>query len=202
MKKVKFNPSLREELGEIIGIFASDGSFIKDRKYTYKIRIHLSSDEYEYSLRIKKLFENVFGKPGRIYTNKAKNMFIFEVFGKRIIEIFHDYIDWDHGKKTYTIRLSYPLKKYDKYFLQGFIRGLFNGDGWISIKNAGFGSVSGNLIKNVKQILNTYNIRYGHRSYIPKNKHMYHMLNIPSSEREKLVRTFKLKNMLPMGVPS
>lgn len=200
IQPVKFDPNMKEELGELIGIFASDGTYIKEKNYGNKIRIFLSEKEYEYSKKIRKLFKKVFGKNGNLFPNKNYHVILIQIYGKEIVNIFQQNISWEYGKKTYTVELKRPIKYYTKEFLKGYLRGLFMGDGWVSKKSTGFGSTSFGLIKNFNEILELFKIKYYFHDYKKPNRKRFYLVTIPVSEKQKFYEIFKIRKMLPTGI--
>ncbi len=128
-----FSIRKQKQLGEIIGIFAGDGSFhFEPKGYHYQIRIHTGIDQ-DYTNYVKSLYEAAFKKKFRL--KKDKNQFILETTSKIIYEHLRKYIDFRLKNKAFTIMLK--NKRHSNKFLIGFIRGEFDTDGSIHLTKNG-----------------------------------------------------------------
>ncbi len=129
---VKFNPRVKSELGEFIGVFAGDGNVDFDQsKYRYRIRITLSKNETVYYERLSHVSKNLFGKKPFLVTHNNRNCIDLILVGKPILKILQHYLDFDLKDKTHTIALKGDINNYSKVFLSNFIMGLTISDGGV-----------------------------------------------------------------------
>jgi len=71
----EFTPGFTEKEGEIVGIFAGDGSqYFHSKSYHYEVNIHFGKKSYNYLLYVKKLFDNYFNK--QVYIHKEKGVLL------------------------------------------------------------------------------------------------------------------------------
>lgn len=169
-KQIKINENLEKEIGEIIGAFAGDGSFILDKNYKYKIRFYLSPDEIPYAKKIRKLLRDVYGKSGKMYI--YENITIVEIFGKVIINHIHKFLTWEN-KKTYSVRLKGNINKLSLDFLRGFCRGLIDTEGWITKNNLMLSCVSDQLMNDLSNSLNILRIPHLKTSWKRKDENRH-----------------------------
>ncbi|OGI12684.1 hypothetical protein A3K64_03875 [Candidatus Micrarchaeota archaeon RBG_16_36_9] len=165
IKELKIDKNLESEIGEIIGAFAGDGSFFKDKNYVYHIRFHLSKLEYQYVQKIKKLLENIYKTRARIYSSES--VYIIEITRKVVIEHIKEFLSW-YGKRTLTVKLKKAPTNYSLDFLRGFCRGLVDTEGWICKNNLMIASISKDLINDFSASLNILDIP--HLKTVWKNK--------------------------------
>lgn len=165
IKELKIDDKLESEIGEIVGAFAGDGSFFKDKNYVYHIRFHLSKLEYQYVQKIKNLLENVYKIRARIYS--AESVYIIEITRKAVAEHIKEFLSW-HGKRTLTVKLKKTPTNYSLDFLKGFCRGLADTEGWICKNNLMIASISKNLINDLSTSLNILDVP--HLKTVWKNK--------------------------------
>ena len=71
-----------------------------------------------------------------------------------------EYLYWEYGKKSYTIKLKNELYKYSNNFLRGFVKGLMNTDGYVEVSNVSCASISERLLKNLLEIYDKFGLKY------------------------------------------
>ena len=120
-------PNYSEKEGEIVGIFAGDGSqYFAKEGYHYQINIHFGGHGKEYAIYVQKLYFDYFRKEFQLsLLNDGKIR--LRTNSKDIYNYFKNYICYDSRIKHCTVR----LKSLDipREFKIGFIRGLVDTDG-------------------------------------------------------------------------
>ena len=170
------------ELGEFLGIFASDGCFYIDTKRShYTMIVTLSRYQLEYARLIGAMSWHIFGRKARLEL-KEKTVRII-LMGKRILPFLKRYLWW-RGRRSHNIRLTCYSLRMNRAFLRGIVRGLVAGDGGVYIpkRRIAFGVVSKRLAEQYADILmrlgiksNLYSVRY-------KGKKTLHHVHITNQE--------------------
>lgn len=152
------------EIGEIIGAFAGDGSYYYSshgRSGHHIVRFHFNLENREYI----SYFENLLEKTGlNVFKciTKYRNSLDLKVNSKKFIKFIREYLNWN-GKKTYSVHLKFR-KCLDDHDLQvGILRGLIRTDGHIRKDEISFFSTSKKLAKDLSRILDMLMIRYDFR---------------------------------------
>lgn len=161
----KFKPKLQkdfvlnlpdEKIGELIGAFAGDGSFYFS-SYNYKIRYALcASKDQNYALYLIELLKRLNLNPFLI-KKKDEDCINILINSKAYIEFIKNFLIWNEDK-TLSVKLKGGIERYSNEFLKGFVRGLMDTDGYVESYNIGCGCISENLIKNLSEILNKFEI--------------------------------------------
>lgn len=126
-KIIKINQNDKNAIGEIMGVFAGDGNFCKDRKRCYQIRFYFSANENKYAGRFGKLLKKIFDKKPYIYVyGTPKNKILIRYKSKPVYQFILKYLSWN-GRRTQTIRLNSINHTQD--FNIGFLRGYFDAEG-------------------------------------------------------------------------
>ena len=139
VKPLKISGPL-ENIGEFVGVFEGDGSFCKDALYHYSIRITLSLKEKEYAKKLKAMFASTFGDAPYEYTQPKITSRVLRYQSKKMLGLLQSYLHWFKGDKTGTVRLhtiNHPTS-----FCTGFLRGLFDTDGYRGKSKACFATIS------------------------------------------------------------
>ena len=160
IRLININFGNNNELGEFLGIFSGDGTFIFDKNYHYRIRIVSGYYEKEYRVYLENKLASWFNKKPNIYYTKFNNKYssvIFNYDSKEIYGLLRNYLFWQ-GKKTYSIKLK-RLDINNKEFNIGFLRGLIDTDGsyYSPKRRLSFSTVSKELAYQVKNIIR-YNL--------------------------------------------
>ncbi len=194
IKQVKFNKELKEEFGEILGVFVGDGSFIFDKKYYgYIIQFTLGLNEMAYAKKLCHMIEKVFGKKCYVLIRKNYNTIIVRIKSKRIYEILREYVDWKIGKKTYTIHFK-EEKVRDERLLKGILRGLIASDGSIYVpkRKLTYSTVSKKLIKQLSSFYSQIGIENKIYKIKPRknNEHMIYTIDLYGNEKIRKLINF------------
>lgn len=188
IKLVNFNENLKEEFGEVLGVFIGDGSFYLDRNFNYTLRITLSIGEMDYAVYLCNLIEKVFGKTANIWVYRKYNVIYITFLSKVIYKIIKKYVYWK-GRKSHSVHLINP-HNLDNKILKGIIRGLIASDGSVYVpKNRiSFGSVSKKMCLQFSEILNIFGVKsYIYPVHYKNKKTLYH-LHITGKENIKLFK--------------
>ena len=187
-----------ETVGEIIGAFAGDGSANVDKNYQYVIRFSLSKNERKYAQRIISLLKSVYGvKPwickSHVITLKTER--------KKILQHLENYLQWDKNqRRTYTTQLKKKIDELDRNFLIGFIRGVFDTEGFINIakRYVGICVTSEGLANDVSNALTKIGIT--HRWYeftpTPPRRRTYEVRIVMREALEKFNKVIGFGNPL------
>lgn len=121
-----------EKEGEIVGIFAGDGSqFFEPKKFNYEVNVHFGGHKQAYAEYVKTLFERYFNKKFRLNKEKAGTLRL-RTQSKAIFNYFSQYISYQPQIKHCTVylkNLNLPIG-----FKIGFLRGLIDTDGSVLSK--------------------------------------------------------------------
>jgi hypothetical protein len=201
----KYEICFSEKEGEIVDIFAGDGSQYYYRpRGCYQTNIHFGNVN-EYAHYVKKLFERYFNKKWNLWKEVTKEEHVkhrLRVIDKKIFGFFKNYLEYDSRIKHSTVCLKNLF--FPRGFKIGFLRGLLDTDGCICLsqgrKRVAWYTTSRKLSGDTKKFLadlnigsNTYKID---RSHI-KNKNIF-TTQIFEDEVDKflkLVRPFKSKKL-------
>ncbi len=163
-------PEDDEVLGEFLGIFAGDGSFIFEKKYShYKISISLHAvDDKDYAEYIRGLIRKNFNKIARQYVRSNINSLTIEFYSKDIYGMIKEYLNI-YPNKTYDVHIKRQLDSLSDKFLISFTRGIVDTDG--CHKKDGrivLCLTSKEMINQVSLILKNFEI--GNKVYIRRKK--------------------------------
>ncbi|MBI2581314.1 hypothetical protein HYV85_05940 [Candidatus Woesearchaeota archaeon] len=172
-------PVLSEETGEILGIFAGDGSqYFEARNYHYEINVHFGHKKLAYANYVKALFEGFFKKKFRL--QRESHELRLRTYSKEIFYFFNNFISYNPKIKHSTVKListSVPAN-----FKIGFLRGLFDTDGSILYirkqkrVRIAYCTTSLELMRQVKSIMDEFGLKYGVYTDHPKrHKDIYRM---------------------------
>lgn len=130
-----FSPVASEQEGEIVGIFAGDGSqYFEPKRHSYEVNVHFGEHKRAYAEYVKALFESFFNKRFRLYQEKSGKLRL-RTQSKSIFHYFSHYISFIPQIKHATVSLKtleIPLG-----FKQGFLRGLVDTDGYVKRDTSG-----------------------------------------------------------------
>ena len=190
-KLIEINLSDQGAVGEVMGLFASDGSAVPQSDY--QIRFHLDANEEEYMMKFMSVLNKVFNKMPRTY--KVRNSKVLIYSSKPIYGLVKEYLDWE-GKKTYTIRLK--SLHHSKKFLIGFLRGYFDGDGYSKRDQrlAQFITTSKNMYNHLQEILSNFNLDFYSREYHDRreNRHTAYYIFLRRLDAIKFINLVKPRN--------
>ena len=95
-------PRLSEEAGEVVGIFAGDGSqYFEPKNYHYEVNVHFGGKKLAYASNVKLLFENFFRKSFRLQKEPLDRLRL-RTYSKQIFLFFNNSF-------LYFLRIDLPL---------------------------------------------------------------------------------------------
>ena len=122
------NPGYSELEGEIVGIFAGDGSqYYHKKNGHYEVNVHFGNHNKKYALYVQELFEKYFKKKFRLNTSGPTMRLCID--SKKIYNYFSYYLQYIPQLKHCTVNLKtsdVPME-----FKKGFIKGFVDTDGSI-----------------------------------------------------------------------
>lgn len=183
-----------ELTGEFMGIFAGDGDYYLSKAYHHNITLSFDSRDRKYINHVKLLMLELFSKNPYVFTRKDQNEAIVRMRSKDIYLLIKSYLTWN-GRKSHSIRLKNDVKMHSKKFLKGFVRGLFDTDGFIdrNVPRVVFGTVSKLLSSNVEEILSLLKINYTKNTIIDKrtNRKPLNLIEISRKNMNEFFSTVK-----------
>lgn len=194
-KEPQFTLSASEIEGEIVGIFAGDGSqFYYPVSGAYPINIHFGVKSEQYAKYVKKLFELYFNKKFRLSYEKSGRIIRLRTQSKKIFYYFKNYIIYDSHSKHSTVRLN--SLTIPNEFKIGFLRGLFDTDGSVIYLQKekrvriAFYTTSSELMKQAQALMNEFNFKYGCCIRTSKKGHKnVHVLWLWKESNDKFLKT-------------
>lgn len=156
--QMAFDYSPTMELGEFLGIFATDGCFYVDlKRYHYTLSISLSKDQRQYAKILQGMVERIVGKRPRIDVKKRMVQLVMR--GKAVLGFISHFLVWQ-GRKAHSVHFRQAVLRLGKDFLRGVLRGLVAGDGGIYAPKhrLSFGVVSKKLVQQFVTLLKEFDI--------------------------------------------
>ena len=193
IKQIEFRNIPDDEIGEIIGAFAGDGNFYKDKNYHYTVQFLFGYCSEAYARSFEQLLINSFDKkPLRCRAGAGE--FALRYYSKKLYLWIRERLDWE-GKKTYSVRLR-DLNSHNKQFLIGFLRGLLDTDGHAvkKYRQIHFNTVSQRLANQISEILNTLYIQNRLSSSIQPGKARIYDIRVGSADAVLLSQLLKPRN--------
>ncbi|MBI4210700.1 MAG: hypothetical protein HY544_04315 [Candidatus Diapherotrites archaeon] len=193
----QFETNYSELEGEIVGIFAGDGSqhHAKDRG-SYAVNVHFG--KLEYVKYVKGLFESYFNKKFRL-KKESMGRFRLTTYSKKIFWHFMSYLDYVPQIKHCTVKLK--RADFPREFKIGFLRGLVDTDGTICrckdkrIRIA-FYTTSESLANQTKSLLAEFGFHsftsVNHRANL-KDCHSTYLLSRSVGSFIELIRPYKAR---------
>lgn len=208
-KEPQFTLSSSELEGEIVGIFAGDGSqYYEPKKCHYEVNVHFGGHNYNYALEVKKLFEGFFNKEF-LLRPESRGVYRLRTLSKKIYYYFQYYMDYKPQIKHCTVhlkRIDFPLN-----FKIGFLRGLIDTDGHCSYSEKDrrwriiYYTTSKKLADDICCILSELFITHGMSRLIRKNhrkdgffKPIYHIY-IWKRSADRFINIIKPRKLGRMG---
>lgn len=189
---INLDRSNQNLVGEVMGLFASDGSSVPQADY--QIRFHLDANEDRYAIDFTSVLNKIFNKAPRIYKVKG-NSIVVAYHSKLIYEFIREHLEWI-GKKTYTIKLI--SLGHSKEFLIGFLRGYFDGDGFSKEEQrlAQFITTSRAMYNQLQEILSSFKLNFDAKEYHDKreNRHIVYYINLRREEAVKFINLIQPRN--------
>jgi len=167
-------PDASEEVGEVVGIFAGDGSqYFEPKKYAYEVNVHFGITNFWYAWYVRQLYESFFQKKFRLQ-REGKTQLRLRTSSKEIYAFFSKHLVYDSQIKHSTVKLR--KTELPTSFKLGFLLGLFDTDGHVSLDKdrirIGHTTTSQKLASDVSHILSELGIV--HSVYIRDNRHRGH----------------------------
>lgn len=128
-KKLNLKPGYSFTEGEIVGIFAGDGSqYVQKDQYSYRTNIHFGNKNRDYALYVQQLFLNYFKKKFTLQ-KQTEHGIRLATTSKEIYNFFHHYLEFNPKLKHFTVKFKRINLPFD--FLAGFLKGYLDTDGCI-----------------------------------------------------------------------
>ena len=196
-------PNYLEKEGEIVGIFAGDGSQYFAKGGHYQVNVHFGGHRKEYALYVQKLFSDYFCKKFQL-SNLNDGKLRLRTNSKDIFHYFKNYIEYNSKEKHCTVNLktlNIPMK-----FKVGFIKGLVDTDGSVLYDKHDdavrifYYTTSEKLAEQISSILREFSIKNtcicrtdkkGRKPlYVVRvlEKEVYKFLNIVKPFKQKLLK--------------
>ncbi|MDO8481397.1 MAG: LAGLIDADG family homing endonuclease [Nanoarchaeota archaeon] len=123
--KIDFTPT--EVCGEVVGIFAGDGSqYYEPKSGHYETNIHFGKVNEQYAYYVKEAYEKFFQKRFRLKQESLTKLRI-RMYHREIFYFFDAFLDYERPSKHDTVRVKED--KTTPEFKIGFLRGMFDTDG-------------------------------------------------------------------------
>lgn len=196
-------PNSKFLIGEMIGAFAGDGNYYHDTSWnaskhniTYSLSFKKDKEYAEYLKKgLKSLGLNVL-EYTRTYNGKNSSIEL-RVSSIELINLIKKNIVWS-DKKTYSVHLSKKIEDYENDFLFGFVRGIMDTDGFVETSGLGCGLISRQLIENMKDILESINIKPKITVKKRVNRKDLYLLRIHSRDLKKYYEEIGFSNQRKM----
>ena len=195
--KLNVKPAFSEIEGEIVGIFAGDGSqHFEPKAYHYEVNVHFGKQNIEYALYVKNLFETFFNKKFRL-EKQTLNCLRLRTYSKEIYHFFENYLEYIPQVKHSTVKLK--SNTFSTEFKIGFLRGMLDTDGCIRhLPNEKrtrifFCTTSEELSAQIKNILNEFKINNGRYVSVRKyrNEKPVYYVNVWKDSADKFINLIK-----------
>ncbi len=190
------HPAYSQTEGEIVGIFAGDGSLYFDRNnYHYEIKIIVGTNNQEYGLYVKDLFDTYFGKRFE-FTHNTPWAYRVKTSSKVISGFFSHYLVFNPSCKHSTVRLI--STNLPEEFLRGFLKGLLDTDGCVyrtkySTFSLSYSTTSRKLAFQLQEILSSFHIKSSiyERKPVQQNWKMQYSVQIWKGDAERFLTQVK-----------
>jgi hypothetical protein len=197
-KKLNLKPGYSRREGEIVGIFAGDGSQYYNKKHcAYQVNVHFGKKNKDYMEYVKRLYELYFKKKFNI--TKEERTIKIRTRSKEIYNYFHHYIDFKPQIKHCTVKLK--TLDLSMEFKLGFLKGFVDTDGSVLLKKqrkkirVAFYTTSEALANQIRDILSEIDIKCG--VYIRKKEGLKDCYTVQLRQRHvikflNVVKPFKM----------
>jgi intein/homing endonuclease len=197
-KILSFQPAYSENEGEIVGIFAGDGSqYFEPRGYHYEVNVHFGAHRRPYALYVQHLFESFFGKSFRL--KDEGRVLRLRTLSKQVFNYFHEYMNYTPQIKHCTVHLK--SLNVPEEFKIGFLRGLVDTDGSVlrDRKTRGryirYYTTSKILSEQIVRLLEELNLEIGVHLRITPGYKDYYIINVHKKSIDsflKKIQPFKM----------
>ncbi len=192
-----FDINFSEIEGEIVGIFAGDGSqYFEPKAGHYEVNVHFGGQNYWYALYVKDLFEKFFNKKFRL-NKETLNRYRLRIHSKEIFKFFKNYLEYVPQIKHCTVRLKFV--NFSNKFKIEFLRGLVDTDGCLynvvreNRLRINYCTTSDQLSKQISEILNNFDIKnsitVNIREY--RNEKPVYYVNVWKDSADKFINLVK-----------
>jgi len=193
-KKFLINENLDDKtIGEFIGAFAGDGSYVKDKKYDHQIIFYITRNDHKYIKHISGLIKRIFDKFPYVYVRKNYNVSMIRIISKTAYDFLKKFLDWE-DKKTYSIHLKNRFIL-SQNFIQGFLKGILDTDGFVNkdMKRIVFSTTSKHLAEDIEESLKMFNFNFFKNVHIDtrKNRKPLFLFEINHSNFDKFMATIQ-----------
>lgn len=155
-----------DDLGEVSGIFAGDGTLYQTKTgFVMEVRGNSNEEPY-YQNYVKPMFEKILSRELRLIRRHYPGGYVIGIrsCNRETKEIFHDRLGFPIGKKSENVEIPKQILEEKRYW-KSYIRGVFDTDGSIYVRKSGPGmkytqpviDIASNSTKHlmqIKQILN------------------------------------------------
>src|SRR3989344_4829372 len=196
--------SMSEQEGEIVGIFAGDGSqYFEPKRYRYEVNVHFGIKNKWYAEYVKGLFDEFFQKSFRLQEEEQTKLRL-RTESKNIFEYFSRYLEFDRRVKHATVQLkSIPMPT---EFKIGFLRGLFDTDGCIRVEGKGkririfLTTTSSSLAKQVHELLDEIGIK--NKVYVSprKEEKTVYIVNVWKESTNSFINQVRPRKAVQQGL--
>ncbi len=205
-KSPQYSINFSEAEGEIVGIFAGDGSqYYYKPSGNYQTNIHFGNN-LQYVNYVKILYESYFNKEWYKFREVSKDKSVkyrLRAVNKNTYDYFSNYLIYNKSHKHDTVKLK--KINFSNAFKIGFLRGLVDTDGTVCNYNnrvrISYYSTSKSLIKQIYKFLQELNIQsniYKIKSKLDY-KDIYHC-QIFQNDTNKFIKKIRPFKALKLGV--
>ena len=204
-----FTPGYTETEGELVGIFAGDGSqYFYKKTYRYEVNIHFGIKNKEYAIYVQKLFESFFHHAFRLRAEKNGRILRLRIESKIVYNYFKNYLNYLPNIKHSTVKLKNMDNPHK--FKIGFLRGLIDTDGSVLYKKdrkkvrVDYTTTSKELALQMGFLFKEMNISYGscvirRPQKNEKDLYLIYILCVDTDKFLNMVKPFKWKNLRARG---
>jgi len=144
-KHIKY---INEEFAQFLGYFIGDGSFDGNR-------LSFAEGNKEVAFSYKELFDELFKLETKIRFRENKNYYQLRIYSKDL----HDFLkeEFSEIKKSLDTEIPRKILLSENEIVAGFVRGLFDAEGYVSPEELSIGLNNKHLIQQLQMIL----LRFG-----------------------------------------
>jgi peptide subunit release factor 1 (eRF1)/intein/homing endonuclease len=139
---------LNSELAQLIGYYLGDGCFEKER-------ICFFEAEKQVIKKYEKITKKLFKAKTHLRFRETKNYFELRVNGKAIVRFILN--EFPEIKKARTSSIPLKIMKSENKIVSAFLKGLFDAEGYITLRGIGLGLNNKKLIQQIQLLL----LRFG-----------------------------------------
>ena len=169
-------------MGVYVGLWMGDGTQYKDR-HRYTIKICSNKEDVNLNNFIQNVILKIFNKTTNLLKESKTKRAHIKFNSRFIYDFIQNYVVYETGRKTYTVKLRKRVGCYSTPFLEGCLLGLTLSDGYLK-DNFAFGVTSSRLAKNVYDILNKFGYNSRH-SIQRREKYRWKNLYVVSLNKEQ-----------------